>query len=156
MDSLTNVDSLSFTNDGMARTLPIVFIQEQNSKVTIPIPIPDISPLRPPLAAKPALPLRVKQLKETAKMSPFQAAMTGLAAAAESADAISASGSLDVLRYGHVLKARGLVGVRGAGLAYDGLYYVKSVTHTLKQGEYKQSFSLTRNGTIPLTPSVPT
>jgi hypothetical protein len=155
MDSQTNVESLSFTNDGMSRELPVVFIQEPLSKLTIPIPIPDISPLRPPLAAKPAIPLRIKQLRETAKLSPFQAAARGLAAAAESADAITASGQLDVLRYGNVLKARGLVGVRGAGLAYDGLYYVKSVTHTIKQGEYKQSFSLTRNGTVSLTPAVP-
>ena len=43
-----------------------------------------------------------------------------------------------------MLKARGLVGVRGAGPAFDGLYYVKSVTHSIKRGEYKQSFTLTR------------
>ena len=155
MDSLTNVESLSFTNDGMSRVLPYVIVQEPITKLPIPIPIPDISPLRPPLAAKPAIPLRVKQLKETAKLNPFQAAARALAAAAESADAIVGSGQLDVIRYGGILKARGLVGVRGAGTAYDGLYYVKSVTHNIKQGEYKQSFSLTRNGTISLTPRVP-
>ena len=44
----------------------------------------------------------------------------------------SRKGELDVLRYGSVLKARQLVGVRGAGMAFDGLYYVKSVTHTIK------------------------
>ena len=53
-----------------------------------------------------------------------------------------------MLRYGRVLKARQLVGVRGAGMAFDGLYYVKSVTHTIKRGEYKQSFTLTRNGLV--------
>ena len=42
-----------------------------------------------------------------------------------------------------MLKARSLVGVRGAGVAYDGLYYVKSVTHNIKRGEYTQSFTLT-------------
>jgi hypothetical protein len=47
------------------------------------------------------------------------------------------------------------VGVRGAGLAYDGLYYVKSVTHDLKRGEYKQSFTLTRNALVSITPVVP-
>ena len=60
-----------------------------------------------------------------------------------------------MLRYGRVLKARGLVGVRGAGLAYDGLYYVQSVTSTLKRGEFKQSFNLTRNGLVSITPRVP-
>ena len=60
----------------------------------------------------------------------------------------------DVVRYGHILKARQLVGVRGAGLAYDGLYYVKSVTHKIKRGEYKQSFELSRNGLISTVPRV--
>ena len=60
-----------------------------------------------------------------------------------------------MLRYGRMLKARGLVGVRGAGVAYDGLYYVKSVTSRLKRGEFKQSFELTRNGLVSITPSVP-
>lgn len=65
-----------------------------------------------------------------------------------SSDAISANGSLDVLRYGQILRARMLVGVRGAGLAYDGLYYVNSVTHSIKRGEYKQNFTLSRDGLI--------
>ena len=49
----------------------------------------------------------------------------------------------------------GLVGVRGAGVAYDGLYYVSSVTSKLKRGEFKQSFELTRNGLVSITPNVP-
>ena len=69
-------------------------------------------------------------------------------------DAIAGSGQLDVLRYGQPLKARQLVGVRGAGAAYDGLYYVSSVTHNIKRGEYKQNFSLAREGLISLTPRV--
>ena len=75
--------------------------------------------------------------------------------AAKSQDAVSGNGSLDVLRYGRMLKARGLVGVRGVGVAYDGLYYVQSVTSTLKRGEFKQSFNLTRNGLVSITPRVP-
>jgi hypothetical protein len=47
-----------------------------------------------------------------------------------------------------------MVGVRGAGLAYDGLYYVNSVTHNLKRGEYKESFQLSRDGLISNTPKV--
>ena len=58
----------------------------------------------------------------------MQAISRGLAEAKKSQDSVSGNGSLDVLRYGRVLKARGLVGVRGAGIAYDGLYYVQSVT----------------------------
>ena len=54
-----------------------------------------------------------------------------------------------------MLKARQLVGVRGAGLAFDGLYYVESVTHRVKRGEYKQSFELSRNGIVSTVPGVP-
>ena len=69
---------------------------------------------------------------------------------------MTGTGSLDVLRYGRVLKARQLVGVRGAGPAFDGLHYVESVTHSIERGEYKQSFTLTRNALISNTPVVPT
>ena len=68
---------------------------------------------------------------------------------------MTGTGTLDVLRYGRVLRARGLVGVRGAGTAFDGLYYVSSVTHLIKRGEYKQSFTLARNGLISTLPAVP-
>ena len=37
---------------------------------------------------------------------------------------------------------------------YDGLYYVDSVTHNIKRGEYKQSFTLSRDGLISNTPVV--
>jgi hypothetical protein len=61
-----------------------------------------------------------------------------------------------VLRYGGILQARQLVGVRGAGLAFDGLYYVESTKHQLKLGEYKQSFTLKRNALVSNVPAVPT
>jgi hypothetical protein len=161
MDAQTNVESLNFTLNGMSKTLYILYIQNLLTKAPIPIPIPDITPLNPPLGARPPIPHQVKFITNepdedgTAKYTPVQAALIGVAKAAKSADAVSASGSLNVLRYGRVLKARGLVGVRGAGLAYDGLYYVKSVTHDIKKGEYKQSFTLTRNALISTTPVMP-
>ena len=80
--------------------------------------------------------------------------MRGLAASAKWAEVVNGEGTLDVVRYGRLLKSRQLVGVRGAGLAYDGLHYVKSVTHTIKRGEYKQSFKLSRNGLISTVPRV--
>ena len=81
--------------------------------------------------------------------------MTGLAYASQHADAVTGNGSLDVVRYGRILKARQLVGVRGAGPAFDGLYYVKSVTHAIKRGQYKQNFTLARNGLLSTVPRVP-
>jgi hypothetical protein len=38
---------------------------------------------------------------------------------------------------------------------YDGLYYVKTVTHEIERGSYKQSFSLARNGLVSTFPTVP-
>ena len=155
MDARTNVESLSFKFDPTKGVLPVVFIQNQLTRVPIPIPIPNLNPLQPPLGLLPTPISNLKVLKDTAKMSPMRAISTGLAEAAKSQDAVSGSGSLNVLRYGRVLKARGLVGVRGAGVAYDGLYYVSSVTSTLKRGDFKQSFELTRNGLVSITPAVP-
>ena len=78
----------------------------------------------------------------------------GLSPATNSPDSVSATGSVDTPRYGHALRARRLVGVRGAGLSYDGFYYVRSVTHTIEPGSYTQQFQLSREGTGSLTPAV--
>jgi hypothetical protein len=155
MDALTNVESLGFSFDPTKGVLPVVFIQNQLTRVPIPIPIPNLNPLQPPLGVLPTPISNIRVLKDTAKMNPMQAISRGLAEAKKSQDAVSGTGSLDVLRYGRVLKARQLVGVRGAGVAYDGLYYVQSVTSTLKRGEFKQSFHLTRNWLVSITPRVP-
>ena len=156
MDVHTNVDSLQFAFDPDKGVLPVVLIQNPHTRVPIPLPIPDLNPLQPPLGMLPAPFANLRVMKETAKMNPMQALSKGLAEAGKSQDAVTASGELDVLRYGHVLKARRLVGVRGAGVAYNGLYYVRSVTSTLARGRFRQRFDLTRNGLVSITPRVPT
>jgi hypothetical protein len=155
MDAHTNVESLNFSFDPTRGVLPIVFIQNQLTRVPIPIPIPNLNPLQPPLGALPTPIANIRMMKDTAKMNPMQAISKGLNEAKKSQDSVSGSGSLDVLRYGRLLRPRKLVGVRGVGVAYDGLYYVSSVTSRIKRGEFKQSFSLTRNGLISITPTVP-
>lgn len=155
MDAHTNVEQLNFNFDATKGVLPVVFIQNQLTRAPIPIPIPNLNPLQPPLGLLPTPMANLKVLKDTAKLSPMKAIARGVAEAARSQDAVSAEGSIDVRRYGRLLKARQLVGVRGAGLAYDGLYYVRSVTSTLKRGEFKQRFNLSRNGLISVTPRVP-
>jgi len=155
MDAHTNVESLSFNFDTSKGVLPVVFIQNQLTKIPIPIPIPKLNPLQPPLGVIPAPITNIQMLKDTAKLSPMEAIGRGLAEASSSADAVSGNGTLDITRYGRLLKARQLVGVRGAGMAFDGLYYVKSVTTSIKRGSLKQKFDLTRNGLISITPKVP-
>ena len=155
MDAHSNVEALSFSIDHTKAAMPIVFIQNPLTKFPIPLPIPDVSLLNPPLGLLQSLPKSINLMSDTAKLSPLAALSKGLAAAAGSADVVTATGSVDVLRYGTVLKARAMVGVRGAGLAFDGLYYVKSVSSSFKPGEFKQNFTLTRNGLISTLPMVP-
>ena len=154
LDAHTNSEAITFSFDSQDRSLPVVYVQNEQTKVPIPIPIPDIGPLNPPLGLVAPLPTRFNALPETAKYTPVQAVLLGLAEASRSADCVTGTGSVDVQRYGHLLRARSLVGVRGAGLAFDGLYYVTRVKHSIKRGEYKQSFSLSRNGLISTVPEV--
>ena len=158
MDSWTNVESLNFRYQPQSSVLPIVFIQEPITKMTLPILIPPVTPFNPPLGIVVPIPQKIEQMKETAQLNPAQALMQGMARAVETADVVTGEGTLDVVRYGQVLRARSLVGVRGAGIAFDGMHYVESTTHKLKPGEYKQSFVLKRNALIanlPLVPALP-
>jgi hypothetical protein len=154
MDAYTNVESLQFSFNQEQNKIPLVYISNSETGISIPIPIPPITPLNPPLGLIPPLPTNLlppdlSPFRDDLSKKPIpQAIMMGLAEAAKNAEAVSCTGSLDVTRYGGVLKARQLVGVRGSGPAFDGLYYVKSVTHKIKRGEYKQDFTLTRNGLV--------
>jgi hypothetical protein len=145
-DGTTNIDSLNFSYDGTLATQYFVTIIEPNTKIPLPIPVPNIDLLKAPLAAHAPTPLRTENLTPIANESPVGAALAALGALFKTADVISGSGQLDVLRYGRVFKARQQAAVRGAGNYYDGKYYVKSVTHNIKRGEYKQSFTLSRGG----------
>lgn len=155
MDTWTNVESLNFRYEPQNAITPIVHIQDQTTGQVTAIPIPGVNPLNPPLGAVVPVPQKTEDLKDTAKLPPAQAYMIGLARATETADIVSGDGSLSVLRYGGILQARQLVGVRGAGLAFDGLYFVDSTKHRIKLGEYKQSFTLKRNALVSNVPTVP-
>ena len=160
MDAYTNVESLQFSFDQERNKIPLVYIYNSQTGISILIPLPPITPLNPPLGLIPPLPTNLlppdltPRRDDLAKKPIPQGVMMGLAAAAQNAEAVSCDGSLDVTRYGGILKSRQLVGVRGSGPAFDGLYYVKSVTHKIKRGEYKQDFVLTRNGLVSTVPTV--
>jgi hypothetical protein len=156
MDAMTNVESLSFSFDNNLNAIPTVYYYEEKTKAIIIVPIPPITPLNPPLGLIPPIPTRLAPVSDDlSKYSLPKAIMVGLAKASQWAEAVTGEGELDVVRYGRILKARELVGVRGAGPAFDGLHYVKSVTHKIKPGQYKQSFKLSRNGLISTLPRVP-
>jgi len=157
MDAHSNVDSLSFSLNGLQKKLRIFKIYDPiTRRVPITIPVPNINLFKPPLGARPTPPARIELEHEGSSLRPDQAAASILGFMLNNSSDVTGSGSLDVLRFGHVLHSRLLVGVRGAGLAYDGMYYVDSVTHNLKRGEYKQNFTLSRDGLISNVPRVMT
>ena len=157
MDAHTNVESMSFSLDGLAKKILVFGVYDPiTGKIPVPIPLPNINLFKPPLGLRLTPPAKVEFPDWSFSEDVPEVVDRILGALAQSSDAISVSGSLDVLRYGQVLRSRMLVGVRGASLAYDGLYYVNSVTHNIKRGEYKQSFQLSRDGLISNTPRVPT
>jgi hypothetical protein len=156
MDAQTNVEQVSFRFDKARKWMPIVSFQEPFSKSTITLPIPDVTPLNPPLGAVPPLPPQIRKLNSTGHLSAAQALAAGMAFVGQNSDSVFADGTLDVAKYGRLLKSRSLVGFRGASIPYDGLYYVTRVTHDIAPGSYKQSFSLARNGLISTVPRVPT
>jgi len=144
MGPSTNLESLSFAFDALAPTTPSVAILDPNSRQQVPVrerPDP-----RLPLARQRATALRTTVLRDVAQLDQSEASLVASTLASDNADAVTGTGTVDVVRYGQILRARKLVNLLGAGRGFDGQYYVKQVTHTIKRGEYKQDFSLKREG----------
>jgi len=154
----TNVNNVNFQNNSNAPTL--VSGQVQDRQTGQIMPVQTFASLRlPPLAAMPAILVNQPNVRTTRFESTGLNTMQAFARAQGMTDAstdqvLTVSGELDAVRYGDILKARGLVGLRGAGYNHDGLYYVKNVTHVIQRGDYKQRFTLTREGYGSTTPIV--
>ena len=156
----TNVDSINFTENALAPTIVADAINDRLTGQKLPV-LTFLGTRMPPLAALPALPFQLPNVRTSLLESGGQGltAMQAYARAQgvtdKSVDAVqTAQGELNALRYGDLLKPRGVVGLRGAGFTHDGLYYVKSVSHTISSGQYKQRFTLAREGTGAITPVV--
>jgi len=154
LGATTNTKSIRFTNDALAMVGSRGAFVEPFTKSSVPLPaLPSLKV--PPLAAKPATANRIRLERATANQGPATAATTAVASVTNAVDPVTAEGEVDSLRYGHALRARKLVGVRGVGLTYDGFWYVRRVTHTIvPRGHYSQRFQLSREGTMALTPVV--
>lgn len=153
MGASTNVRALDFADDALAPTGTSGSFVEPFSKTSIPIPL--LPSLRmPPLSASPRQAKRTSRVRCTARQNPGLAATTALAQTMRASEPLEARGELDTVQYGHVLRPRRLVGVRGAGRLHDGNYRVVNVTHDIERGRYTQSFTLKREGTGSLAPVV--
>ena len=150
LGSSSNVNSMTFAYDAKGPT--IVFGSVQSEFFEGEFPVMTTMPTRiPPLATRPAItalvPFVDAQLYGNPAAEPGRAYYEANATTHRSTDhVVTAKGSLDTARYNHILDAPGVVGVRGAGLSYDGNYYVNSVTHHVAVGAYTQDFSLSREG----------
>ncbi|HEX9736066.1 MAG TPA: hypothetical protein VGG06_29230 [Thermoanaerobaculia bacterium] len=156
--SETNVSSISFQHDGRAPTLVDGDVQDRRTNRKFPVRT--FASLRlPPLAALPTALVHRSQIRSSVFRAGGVSAIGAFGRAQAETDlstdqVVTATGELDALRYGDVLRSRGLVGLRGAGFTYDGLYYVRSVTHSIRRGQYTQNFTLTREGVGSITPVV--
>jgi hypothetical protein len=152
----TNVQQITFRNDGMAPRQVVGTIQDRQTGRSMPVR--SVGSLRPPLAALPDWSVNLPNVRTTvfreSGLTTMQAMARAQGMAEASTDSLTATGTLDALRYGDLLTARGLVGLRGAGWQHDGLYYVQRVTHTIQRGEYTQAFTLTREGVGSTTAAV--
>lgn len=161
MGAADNLTNISFQHDGTTSTQVVGLVQDNSTSTTLPpLPVFGVPLLTPPLATLPSLyvnyPIvKTKYLEPTEGSNWVRAQLQASAeTTASTRSSVTASGEVDTARYGSVLLARQLVGVRGVGYSFDGLYYVKSVSHSIKRGEYKQSFQLSREGLGATVPAV--
>jgi hypothetical protein len=154
-----NVDQMTFQQNGRA-AFQVIGLIPGPLEETPALPIAALEPtLLPPLALKSPFPLSslLGQRLPTGSDGFNEIRALGFAQGrvnASSTKVARAEGVLDVKRYGSILRSGGLVGVRGAGTTFDGMWSVEKVTHKLKRNEYKQQFVLNRDGTEPLEPLV--
>jgi hypothetical protein len=152
----TNLVSLSFRNNALAPTLVSGTVQDRQTNQAVPVQT--FASTRPPLASLPAWLTNQPNVRRTqlagAGLTAAQAFARAQSATDASVDTVTADGELDAVRYQDLLQARGVVGLRGAGFSYDGLYYVQRVTHVISRGSYRQRFTLSREGLGSTTPAV--
>lgn len=158
MGPVTNVEQISFSYDGLAPEVYVGMTQDDETELDIPV-LTAVSTRLPPLASEPALPFQLPFVRTRLFTDPRWDAAEAWAYAQSQTDlsvdrVVTADGTLDTLRYNHVLEAPGVVAVRGAGGTYDGLYYINSVKHSIARGSYKQTFQLSREGTGTLVSTV--
>ena len=155
----TNVtSSINFQYNALSSIMISGSIQDRVTNE--PIRVTTSESLRPPLVKQPAWKVnqpnvRNRLFRSKGGLNKIQANTQAQAETDKSTEAVvTASSELDVTHYGDILRARRIVGLRGVGYLHNGLYYVKSVTHKIKRGEYKQSFTLTREGLGSVIPVV--
>jgi hypothetical protein len=143
----SNVEDPNFRSNALGPTT--VSGRIQDSETNASLPVQTLFSTRPPLStlSSAAVSRRRQQLGCTGGLNFMQAQTRAQAIMDRSTDdVVTVSGNLDPLLYGEILKPYSQVNLRGAGYTYNGTYRVKSVTHSIRKGEYKQNFTIARDG----------
>jgi len=152
----TNVESIGFRNNSLGPAMVGGKVQDRTTNQAVPVQT--FASTRPPLAAMPAWLVNQPNVRtvqfRAGGLNATQAFGRAQGITDAASDALVAEGEVDAVRYQGLLQARALVGVRGAGYAHDGFFYVKRVTHMIQRGRYRQRFTLTREGVGSTTPAV--
>ena len=144
MGSATNVTSLSFSHNALTPVdVKGSYIDPGNKQINA---ASSSSSNLQPLADRATPMMRTVLLRNSGQRTSRQASLAGDALKIDNSRSVTGEGQLDTERYGYILRAGGLVGVRGVGASYNGNYYVRRVTHTIERGSFTQSFSLSREG----------
>jgi hypothetical protein len=135
---------------------PAIVFNQPNVRERLPPVTPEVAEWLNEAGGGAARGMGCGQASTMQGLSAVQAQSRAQALVSASTDqVVTATGELSAEQYGDILETRRAVCVRGAGYNYDGLYRVKSVTHNIRRGEYKQRFILTREGTGALSPLCP-
>lgn len=153
----SNVTEVNFRTEATTPATVSGSVRDRTTGSATPVMAP--ASTRPPLGAVPfaaanAGDVRRRRLRGATSDS-VAAQARAQADVDRSNDAVVAEGKADGGRYGGVLRPRGLVGMRGAGLSHDGVWYVRKVVHTLAPGRYEVAFTLARDGHGAVTPVLP-
>jgi hypothetical protein len=143
----TNMESFDVAYDMLQPTSALALALDPSTKS--PNAAPVFAALEPPMGLEPTLsrvlPPPLARPAETRAANASELMTEAQAIVDRSSRALRASGEVDGIRYGKVLRPGLPVAVRGAGRQYSGNYYVTRVAHSLSTSHYTQRFEAWRN-----------
>jgi len=147
----TNVENISFNYDALKSNLVHGMLQD-NEPDELDLPVMTLQAIRlQPMATKDGLTSNQPFVKNLQFTDPRLGITKGLVEAQMATNrstdqVVTASGTVDTLRYASFIETPGVLPVRGVGDSYDGNYYVSQVTHDISLGKYTQNFTIQREG----------
>jgi hypothetical protein len=161
----STADSFSAEYDALAPETFYGTSMQTDIEPFVELPVVTFASTRlPPLALLPALGLNTvlnsqrRTLWTDDELDPVRANLRAQAMTDLSTDnVVTVTCEVTPARLGQVLCAPDVVGVRGAGVAFDGIYYLQSATHRISLladagWDYTQQLTMTREGVGTTTP----